>query len=148
MPTIETSKFDTVKYKNSDMITFVRPILGFSELNHYIIISRPESEPFKWLQSIDDPSICFVVLDPRLVYPKYSVEVSQYDVRQLNGSDNQEDYQIFGIVTVPKGHPEQMSVNLQGPIVINIKNLNAIQLVLNYPEYDIRYSLFDDKQIA
>ena len=148
MPTIESSKFDLVQYNMSDVITFVRPVLGFSDQAHYIIISRPESEPFKWLQSIDDPSVCFVILDPRLVFKDYSVEVSPYDIRQLDGSETPEDYQIFGIVTVPKGHPEQMSINLQGPIVINSKNLNALQMVLNYPEFDIRYSLFDNMQMA
>jgi flagellar assembly factor FliW len=113
---------------------------------NYIIISRPESEPFKWLQSIEDSSVCFVILDPGLVIPNYTIDVSPLDIKQLNGSGNHDEYKLFGIVTVPRGKPEQISINLLGPIVINIKNLKALQLVLSSSEYEIRHSLLGDKQ--
>jgi flagellar assembly factor FliW len=148
LPEIETSRFGLVAYNRNDIITFVKPILGFSELSEYIIISRPESEPFKWLQSVNDSAVCFVIVDPRLVVNNYIIDVSSHDIKLLNGSEKQEDYQIYVIVTVPKGRPEQMSVNLQGPIVLNIKRLTALQMVLNNPEYDIRYSIFKSKQTA
>lgn len=148
MPAVNTTKFGEVKYKKSDVITFVRSILGFTDLNRYIIISRPESEPFKWLQSIDDPSVCFVIVDPIMFYPEYLIEISPYDIKQLSGTESLEDYQIYGIVTVPKGRPDQMSINLQGPVIINVKKLKALQLILNNPDYDIRYSLFKNKQTA
>jgi len=148
LPAVNTTKFGEVKYKKSDVITFIRSILGFTDLNRYIIISRPESEPFKWLQSIDDPSVCFVIVDPIMFYPEYLIEISPYDIKQLGGTENLEDYQIYGIVTVPKGRPDQMSINLQGPVIINVKNLKALQLILNNPDYDIRYSLFKSKQTA
>ena len=148
MPKIEISKFGEVNYKNSDIIAFVNPLLGFSNLTQYFIISRPESEPFKWLQSIEDPSISIVILDPLLVYPEYIIDISPHDIRRLDGTENLDDYQVYGIVSVPNGRPDQMSINLQGPIVINVKNLKALQLVLNNPDYDIRYSLFKNKQPA
>jgi len=148
LPAVDTTKFGEVKYKKSDVITFIRPILGFNDLTQYFIISRSESEPFKWLQSINDPSICFVIVDPTMVYPEYLVEISPYDVKQLGGTEDLKDYQIYGIVTVPKGRPDQMSINLQGPVIINVKNLKALQLILNNPDYDIRYSLFKSKQTA
>jgi flagellar assembly factor FliW len=148
LPTLSTLKFGVVTFKNTDVITFVRPIIGFNDLARYFVISRQESEPFKWLQCVDDPSICFVILDPKLVYADYVVDIGLHDVRQLGGSDKVSDYLIYGIVSVPKGHPEQMSINLQGPIIINVKNLKAIQMVLNNPGYEIRYSLFKSKQTA
>jgi len=148
LPTLSTLKFGEVTYKNTDVITFIRPIIGFNELSRYFVISRQESEPFKWLQCVDDPSICFVILDPKLIYADYVVDISVHDIRQLGGSALNSDYQVYGIVSVPKGHPELMSINLQGPVVINVKNLKAIQMVLNNPDYDIRYSLFKSKQMA
>ena len=148
MPDIETSRFGAVTFNSSDVIKFVKPILGFNELSEYIIISRPESEPFKWLQSLDDPKVCFVIVDPRLVVNQYTIDVPAYDIKILKGSEKQEDYQTYVIVTVPKGRPEQISVNLQGPIVLNVKRLTALQMILNNPEYDIRYSIFENKQTA
>lgn len=146
MPDIETSRFGAVTYNSGDVIKFVKPILGFNELSEYIIISRPESEPFKWLQSLDDSAVCFVIVDPRLVVNQYTIDVSAHDIKLLKGSEKQEDYQMYVIVTVPKGRPEQISVNLQGPIVLNAKCLTALQMVLNNPEYDIRCSIFENKR--
>ena len=148
MPKINTEKFGEINYNESDVISFIRPILGFGDLRKYFIVSRPESEPFKWLQSIDDPDVSFVVLEPNMVYPDYSIEISSFDIRQLKGSDNQNDYHVYGIVTIPNGHPEDMSINLQGPIIVSTKNLNAVQLILNHPDYDIRYKMIDNKITA
>ncbi|OQX92720.1 MAG: hypothetical protein B6D58_01410 [candidate division Zixibacteria bacterium 4484_95] len=146
MPVVKTSRFGEVQYEESDVITFVRAILGFDDLCKYFIISRPESEPFKWLQSIDDPSVCFVIIDPMLVVNDYTVDISPYDIKQLQGSGNKDDYMVYTIVTVPKGKPEQMSINLQGPIIINIKKLKAIQVVVNDTKYDVRYSILANQQ--
>jgi flagellar assembly factor FliW len=143
LPIIETSKFGKVTYDSKDVIKFVKPILGFNDLTEYVIISRSESEPFKWLQSLEDPSVCFFIIDPKLVLDRYNVEVSNHDIQLLDGSVKQEDYQIFVIGTIPKGHPEQISVNLKGPIVINATHLKALQMVLNNPEYSIRYSIIN-----
>jgi len=146
LPVVKTSRFGEVQYEESDVITFVRAILGFDDLCKYFIISRPESEPFKWLQSIDDPSVCFVIIDPMLVVDDYTVDISPYDIKQLQGSGNKDDYMVYTIVTVPKGKPEQMSINLQGPIIINIKKLKAIQVVVNDTKYDVRYSILANQQ--
>lgn len=148
MPSFQTSRFGEITYKNTDIIRFVKPILGFNEQSQYVMITRPESEPFKWLQSLEDPNICFVLIDPRLVIDQYSIEVSQHDIKLLDGTTAQEDYKIYVIASVPRGHPELMSVNLQGPIVIFVKRLTALQMVLNNPEYEIRYSLFQQSKTA
>lgn len=143
MPSINTSKFGDVSYNESDVITFVRTILGFEDLTRYFVISRPESEPLKWLQSVDDPSVCFVIVDPLLILRDYSVEVSPFDIKQLEGSDNLDDYKVYVIVTIPKGRPELMSINLQGPIVINVRQLKAIQLVLNDTKYSVQHNVLE-----
>jgi flagellar assembly factor FliW len=145
LPYLDTAKFGNVQYSESDVLTFVRAILGFEDLRQFIIISRPESEPFKWLQSLEDPNVAFVIVEPRLILDNYVVELSQHDIKQLHGTQQLSDYKIFVIMTVPKGHPEKISVNLQGPLIVNLKNLKAIQMVLNNPEYDIRFSLFENQ---
>ncbi len=145
MPHFNTVKFGKIQYSETDVVTFVRAILGFEDLRRYVIITRPESDPFKWLQSLEDPNVAFVIVEPRLILDNYIVELSQHDIKQLHGSQQLNDYKIFVIMTVPKGHPEKISVNLQGPLIINIKNMKAIQMVLNNPDYDIRFSLFKNQ---
>ncbi len=148
MPSLKTSRFGEIDYNNKDVIRFVKPILGFNELSRYILISRAESEPFKWLQSLESPDVCFVLVDPRLLVDQYEVDVSTHDIKLLDGSESQEDYQLFVIATIPRGRPEEMSVNLQGPIVIYVKGLTGLQMVLNNPEYEIRYNIFQESKSA
>ena len=149
MPAINTAKFGKVECRDGDIITFVRAILGFEDMRRFILISRPESEPFKWLQSSEDPNVSFVVIEPAVVVDDYVVEISPHDIRQLEGSQQLSDYKIYVIVTVPQGQPENMSINLQGPLVINAKNLKAIQMVLNNSDYDIKFNLFhENSQVA
>jgi len=146
LPSFKTSRFGEIEYDNKEVIRFVKPILGFNELSRFLLISRAESEPFKWLQSLEHPDVCFVIVDPRLIVDKYEIEVSSHDVKLLEGSEDQEDYHLFVIATIPQGRPQEMSVNLQGPIVVYIKGLTALQMVLNNPEYEIRYSLFQESK--
>lgn len=148
MPKIITTKFGEVTYNSSDIVTFIKPILGFSDLKKYIVISRPESEPFKWLQSVEDPNTCFVIVDPTLICKNYILEISNFDMKQLKGSDNKDEYFIYGIVTIPKGNPDDMSVNLQGPIVIYSNNLNAVQLILNNPDYNIHHKVLRSEEMV
>lgn len=148
MPDFKTSRFGEINYNNKDVIRFVKPILGFNELSRYILISRTESEPFKWLQSLENSDVCFVVVDPRLLVDEYEVDVSAHDIKLLDGSESQDDYQLFVIATIPQGRPEEMSVNLQGPIVIYVKGLSGLQMVLNNPEYEVRYNIFRESKFV
>lgn len=140
MPCLTSQFFGTIEYMENEVVNFVRPILGFDQLTKFIVVSSPESEPLKWLLSIENPKISFVILEPQWVLQSYEIEISQHDIRALGGSENKEDYQAYLIITVPKGKPEEISANLKGPIVINRKNLNAIQMVSSNPNYDIQYS--------
>ncbi len=128
-----------LEYNNNDVITFVRPILGFEHLKKFLVVGKAESEPLRWLQSLDDPGVSFVILEPQWVLPGYEIEISQHDIKTLDGSENQADYQTYLIITVPRGKPEEISANLKGPLVINRKNLRAIQMVSSNPNYEIQF---------
>lgn len=142
-----SSSLGKLEYDNSDVVNFVKPILGFEHLRKFLVVCRPESEPLRWLQSLDDPDICFVILEPQWVLPGYEIEISQHDIKTLDGSTDQADYQTYLIITIPRGKPEDISANLKGPVVINRKNLKAIQMVLSNPDYEIQFK-FVKKQGA
>jgi flagellar assembly factor FliW len=52
------------------------------------------------------------------------------------------------ILVIPKGHPERMTANLQGPIVFNIRARLAKQIVLPGDEYSTRYRVFPEEALA
>jgi flagellar assembly factor FliW len=50
-------------------------------------------------------------------------------------------FELYVVVNIPKGSPEKMTANLIGPILINIRNSQAVQLVLADSPYSHRFPL-------
>jgi flagellar assembly factor FliW len=138
---IDTSRFGKVNFKKSEIVWMVRSLLGFEEYKRFLIISINGQEPFKWFQSLEEPSLAFLMIDPLFFKPDYIVEVNPKDIALL-GAEDIRDISVFTFVTVPNGQPDRMSANLQGPIVINNRNMFAAQLVLGESNYDTRHSIF------
>lgn len=139
---IQTTRFGELEIDSKDMITFPRGILGFEGLTRYCLI-RPESNlPFGYLQSLDDPDLTFVVVDPQSFWPDYRVEVEPPEVADLEIS-NPEDVAVLAIVTIPQD-ARKMTANLQGPLLINTANRKAKQVVLSGDRYTTRHRLFPD----
>jgi flagellar assembly factor FliW len=140
---IDTNRFGKVNYKKSEIVWMVRSLLGFEEYKRFLIISINGQEPFKWFQSLEEPTLAFLMIDPLFFKPDYIVEVNPKDIALL-GAEDIRDISVFTFVTVPNGQPDRMSANLQGPIVINNKNMFAAQLVLGESNYDTRHSIFKE----
>lgn len=114
-------------------------LLGFEDLKDYILVSKPDEEPFQWLQVKENSPLAFVVINPFLVAPDYIPDVPQADADFL-GIQDPDDALLFNIVTL---HPAgRATVNLKGPIVINRHTGTGKQVVLaNASEYDIHFPL-------
>lgn len=114
-------------------------LLGFERLKDYIVISKPEEEPFGWLQVKGDTSLAFVVINPFLIVPDYHPDIPQVDVEFL-GLTGAEDAMLLNIVTVHKNGKATM--NLKGPIVINRNTGIGKQVVIaNASEYSVQHPL-------
>jgi flagellar assembly factor FliW len=114
-------------------------LLGFEPLKEYVLLRHPGEEPFRWLQSQADPGLAFLVVSPFDVVPDYSPDVSEDDCAFL-GLESPEDAALFNIVTLRPGRPA--TVNLKGPIVINVRTFVAKQVVLtNASDYAVQHPL-------
>lgn len=140
---LDTIKFGEVEVDDSLVFNFLDPILGYEHIKSYVLIDYNPDSPFKWLQAVDDSSISFPVTIPALFGIDYTFVVPEIQAKLLELS-NIEDVLTLNIVNIPTGHPEQSTVNLLGPIVININNKNAIQMILQDDKYSVRYKLFKD----
>lgn len=136
---LETRQFGPIEITEDDIIKFPKGILGFEELEQYVIIDHADSQPFRWLQCVDAPDLAFVVVNPVIFYPNYRVEVHAKEVADIGVSDPH-DVEIMVVVTIPT-QIEKMTANLQGPILINALNRTAKQLVLTNSEYSIQHSI-------
>jgi flagellar assembly factor FliW len=136
---ITTEKFGDIEFEESAVITFTEGVLGFADDKRYILMNADESSPFKWLQSIDNTSLAFLLIDPNVFKSDYNANVPDEVKGELEISEK-DDYVVFVIVVV-RSDPNQSTANLLGPIILNVKSRRAKQIVLNNPEYTTRYRL-------
>ncbi|UCC43452.1 MAG: flagellar assembly protein FliW [Candidatus Zixiibacteriota bacterium] len=138
---ISTARFGDVEVPRDKLITMERPILGFESLKRFCLVEVEELKPFLWLQSTDQTKVAFLVVNPAVICPDYRIEINSNEIAELQVS-NAESVETYVIVTIPDD-PRRMSVNLQGPVLINSENNRAKQLVLVNSGYEVQQSVLE-----
>lgn len=138
---VETSRFGTVDVNDDDLLDFPEGLLGFAACRRFAVLPNPSGGPLQWLQSLEDPSLAFVICQPQLFKPDYRIPVREEDLKSIDLSTI-EDALVFTIMVVPKDNPKNMTANLQGPLIINRKKRVGKQYVLIHSEYTTKYRLF------
>ena len=134
---IETSRFGELEVDQDRLITFESGILGFPDAHRYALIQTGEGSAFYWLQSVDRKELAFVVCDPRLFVADYKTPVKLEDLKPV-GLEDLEKAQVFVIVNKVD---DLLTGNFQGPLVVNVENRKARQLVLSDKRYSTRHPL-------
>ena len=138
---VNSVRFGQLEVPDDKIITMEKPILGFEQVCRYCLVEVDEIRPFLWLQAVDEPALAFLVVNPLAFYPNYKIEVNSKEIGDLD-IVRASSVETYAIVTVPED-PKEMSVNLQGPILINTENGRAKQLVLVNSDYQVRHILLD-----
>ena len=139
---VTTTRFGDIEVNESDVIELPAGLIGFPDLKKYILLDHDKESPFKWLQSLDDGAIAFVLINPLLFKPDYTVEVTEAEVSDLT-IQAEEDAVISVIVTMPS-NPQNMTANLKAPLVFNLKNRKGKQVILNHGDYTTRHNIMEE----
>ena len=139
---IATFRFGELEIPDRNIIEFPKGIIGFEQFKKYVLLEREDSDPFCWMQSLEDPNLAFVVINPTIFFKNYKIEIHYKELEdiQVRSLDRIE---IFTIVTIPDDIT-RMSANLLGPLVINLDNNCAKQIVLVNSPYTIQHFLMDE----
>lgn len=144
---ITTKNFGVIKYNIEDILRFEEGIPGFEGLHSFILLNdNSKDTPFRWLQALDDTDIAFVVIDPRIFKPDYSIDISEDVIKALKIEDISH-LLIYVIVVIPD-EIEKMTANLKAPIIINAKNNKAMQVVLDDDRYLIKHPILEELKNA
>lgn len=133
--TVETKDGKVVEVAEDKIYTFPEGIIGFEDYKTWALVAC-EVEPFVWLQSVQKPSLSFLVVDPFLVADNYEADITQ-ETLKLIGTDNPSDIIIMAIVTVGEG----VTANLLGPLVINRVNRKCAQAVLSSDKWTTKFDI-------
>ena len=131
---INTLHFGEVELDDEFIFKFPEGLLGFEEYNQFVLISHEDTEPIKWLVSIDDPSIGFPLISPWIIDIEYnpgkSIDLSKEAV--------------LAVVTLAKKN-EDMTANLKAPLIFDTNTQTGKQFVLSSEKYSTNEQVIKNK---
>lgn len=143
---VDTKTEGLIEVNDRQKIFFPNGIIGFETYKNYALLDS-QSPPFFWLQSMDAKNLAFVLLSPFLVVEDYELNVDRsfYKDIELEEDETKNNLIIFSIVTIPE-EKENITANLQAPILINKENRYAVQAIQNNSKWEIRHVISKKKE--
>lgn len=138
-----TTRFGEIEVQESEVVLFPEGLLGFNMFRRYTLIKDPDQEPFLWLQSLEEPDLAFVVVNPYLFFPGYDIQVKAQELAPLK-IKNVAECDVVTIVTIPPDQPMDLTTNLRGPLVVNVTEKLGRQVVLIDDRYHTKHFLLKD----
>ncbi len=138
---ISSTRFGDIEIDKSLFFEFVAPIIGYNGHRFFALIDNKPDSPFKWLQSAEDPELAFPITLPSYFNIDYTFTIEDAEA-ELLGVEKAEDVMAINIVNIPHDYPQEATVNLSAPIVINTNTNSAMQIILKNTDYKVKHSLF------
>lgn len=130
---IKTRDFGEEEISEEVIIDFPNGVYAFEENKRFVLLSPCGEDKYPmWLQSVDNPNLCFIVFAPREFVPDYSVELDK-ETKELLKADGAE-LDLLCMAVVPDEYINT-TLNLKSPIVINSEAKKGVQVIAaeNYP---------------
>ena len=138
---IQTVRFGEVEIEKERIFKFVITIIGFNELQDFVILDLNKDNFFKWLQSVEDPSLAFPIVSVFSMNVDYSIDIPDNVVEMLK-IKNVESLLVMNIASIPQNNPQGTTLNLLAPLIFNLEESLAGQVILSGSGYDISFPLF------
>lgn len=146
-----SEKQQALSFDEKDVISFREGLFGFEEYKRFLPLSideEDESGDMLYLQSVDEVHLSFLLMNPFLLKEDYEPALSDADRSEL--AAEKDDELAYYVICVIKDTPDESTVNLKCPIVINVETRQARQVMLEQDAYGLHHALreFVDKEGA
>ncbi len=148
---ISTTRFGDIEVDDSNVITVLGGIIGFENYYRFVILDFLKDSQFRWLQSLNDPEVAFVICDPWYFFKDYNFELSDENQNELE-IESLDDIIAVAISTIP-ADITKTTLNLISPIIINLKKMIGKQVILYNSSYSTNHRIvlkvkIDDEKAA
>jgi flagellar assembly factor FliW len=124
-----TTRFGTIEVKEGELINFPWGIPGFEELKSYVLLQY-KNGPFQWLQSMEEPSVAFVVCPPDFIGIEYRVPDSKTSLIRL---ERKVDLLVLNIVSFDR-EKGSMRFHVRSPLIFNAATRVGYQWTMEQDE--------------
>lgn len=141
---INTRQFGEVEIDKEKVITVPKGLPGFPDLTRYILFEHEAIQPFISLQSVEEESLAFYIMDPLLFKADYKVDITSH-MKEMDWDEKEkENIFIYVILNVTDADPKKITANLIGPLLVNIAKNQAVQILVNNDQYSHKYRVFQE----
>ena len=143
MPSLNTKNLGAIAWDQQSEIVFPSGLPGFEDRRRFVAVHFSHTDPVLFLQSVDDAALCFITLPVRAVQPDYRLAIGEEDLQAVGlPTDRQprigEDVNCMAVLSVRE---TGCTANLLAPVIVNLKNLKAVQAVAQEGGYSHQHPL-------
>ncbi len=133
---IKTRDFGTIEVTEDRVYHFTQPLFGFEQYSDFIILHDEEiGGSIVWLQSTQEPQLCFIMMDPGTVAKGYAPPLPPEFDRLLGEGD----CYCWVVAVVPENFRDA-TVNLKSPVYLNTTTQKGAQIILE-GDYPVRFPI-------
>jgi flagellar assembly factor FliW len=124
-----------VAVSEEQVLEFGDGLRGFPSFKHWVLLAA-ESADMVWLQSVDEPGLALLLVDPFARFEGFALEVPSAAAAALGAAQSDE---LLVLAPVTLGHANAPSTaNLRGPILINWSTRYGMQVVVDSGAWSLR----------
>lgn len=136
---IQTKFHGDIEISTDQLWTFPKGIPGFENEHEFVLLPIEENTTFQVLQSTNKSEVAFVVTNPYTYVDDYSFEIDEPTIDALQ-IEKQDDIFILSVLTLKQPF-EKSTINLLAPLIFQINNRKAKQMILNDNRFDLRHPI-------
>jgi flagellar assembly factor FliW len=140
---ITTTRFGTIDVKDESVLHINEGMFGFEHCTRYVLLEDRPDNLIKWMQSVDDSAVAFMIINPNDFFPDYEVELTDEQAKSLGLTDPSESA-MFTTITISRDE-DKVTTNLVGPIVMNLRTMQAQQIILSDDKYCTKHVIGEKK---
>jgi flagellar assembly factor FliW len=134
--TVDLPRFGELTYAETDVIEFPWGIPGFPTLRRWLLLNFDSNPGFVWMQNLEDANVAIPTVEPHFIFESYDPKLPPYAFVALD-IKNPEDFTLLCVVVVT-ADAQEMTTNLMAPVVVNLRNRMARQVMLDNSTYSVR----------
>jgi flagellar assembly factor FliW len=145
---ISTRKFGEIEIDEKNALIMPEGLPGFPGFEKFILLEDLKSAPFCWLQSLEDANLALILMNPLIFKSDYKIDLKGFISSRGKGWEGFDEKDLISYVVInvseeEEGTNNKITANLMGPIIINLKNNEAIQVAISDSSYSHQHNVLE-----
>lgn len=143
----QTRFFGEVTIDDDKVLDFPNGIIGIEGMHKYAIIYDEEqgsTSAVRWLQSMEDPYLALPVIEPLAILEEYNPMIEDALLEPLDNPVDEDIVVLLPLAT--NADVKKVTANMKAPIVINSVTRKGGQIIVENPDYEAKFNVYDAVQ--